>query len=215
LKPQFEQIYAENKWLYGSGEGSQPQHTKRYAAFLRKFLRKHSIKSVVDMGCGDWQFSQFIDWNGVDYQGFDIVSSVIQANQRRFAVPGVRFQLAIGDGTDLPSADLLIAKDVLQHWSNDAIKAFLPNFKKYRYCLVTNCVDPGGTTTNQDIENGGFRYLDLRLAPFGIEAEEVFSFTNNRALIHSLFSNPTWLKRVLLIQNQHQDLQSKCTVRPS
>lgn len=203
MKSQFEQIYAENKWLYGSGEGSQRQHTKRYTSFLQGFLRKNKIKSVVDMGCGDWQFSQFIHWDGIDYRGFDVVSSVIEANQRKFAVPGIRFQLTVGDGSDLPSADLLIAKDVLQHWSNDAIKAFMPNFKKYPYCLITNCVNPNGKTTNHDIENGGFRYLDLRLAPFGMPAEEVLSFTNNRGLIGWFFSKPSWLKRVLLIRNQH------------
>lgn len=201
MKAQFEEIYAENKWLYGSGEGSQRRHTKRYMSFLQAFLRSNNIKSVVDIGCGDWQFSQFIDWKGIDYSGFDVVGSVIEANQRKFAAPGVRFQLTVGGTSDFPSADLLIAKDVLQHWSNDAIRAFLPNFKKYSYCLITNCVNPNGKTTNEDIENGGFRYLDLRLAPFGIHAEELLSFTNNRGPIGSLFSKPRWLKRVLLIQN--------------
>jgi SAM-dependent methyltransferase len=203
MRKLFEEIYAENKWLYGSGEGSQPKHTKRYAAFLQDFLRKNNIKSVVDMGCGDWQFSQFIDWTGIDYQGFDVVKSVIEANQKKFSAPGIRFQLALGDGSDLPSTDLLIAKDVLQHWSNDAVKAFLPNFKKYAYCLITNCVNPNGKTINENIEHGGFRYLDLRLAPFGIQAEELLSFTNYRGLIGSFFCKPRWLKRVLLIRNQN------------
>lgn len=202
MRQQFEEIYAENKWLYGSGEGSQTHHTKRYAAFLQNFLRENQIRSVVDMGCGDWQFSQFIDWAGIDYQGFDIVSAVVEANQQKFSRPGVRFQLALGDGSDLPSADLLIAKDVLQHWSNDAIREFLPNLTKYRYCLITNCVNPNGKTSNADIQDGGFRYLDLRLAPFGVEAEELLSFTNNRGFIGSLLYRPSWRKRVLLVRSQ-------------
>jgi SAM-dependent methyltransferase len=201
VKTEFEQIYAENKWLCGSGEGSQRQHTRRYTRFLQNFLRKNMVKSVVDMGCGDWQFSQFVDWTGIDYQGFDVVSSVIEANRKKFAAPGIRFELAIGDGSDLPFADLLIAKDVLQHWSNDAIKAFLPSLKRYHYCIITNCVNPNGETTNEDIENGGFHYLDLRLAPFGVQAEELLSFSNNRGPIGSLFSKPSWRKRVLLIRN--------------
>jgi SAM-dependent methyltransferase len=202
MKRQFEEIYSKNEWLYGSGEGSQPQHTKPYLSFLQDFLRKNNIKSVVDMGCGDWQFSQFIDWTGIDYQGFDVVASVIEANQKRFSAPGLRFQLASGDGSDLPAANLLIAKDVLQHWSNDSIKAFLPRIKWYNYCLITNCVNPSGDTTNENIENGGFRYLDLRLPPFGIQAEEQLSFTNNRGILGSFLSKPSWLKKVLLIRNQ-------------
>ena len=202
MKKQFEEIYSENKWLYGSGEGSQPQHTRPYAAFLQNFLRQNKIKSVVDMGCGDWQFSQFIDWKGIEYQGFDVVASVVEANQKKFSSPAIRFQLAAGDGSDLPSANLLIAKDVLQHWSNDAVMTFLPNLKKYDYCLLTNCVNPNGKTTNENIENGGFRYLDLRLPPFAIQAEELLSFTNNRGTIGTFFSKPRWLKKVLLVRNQ-------------
>lgn len=202
MKKEFTEIYSENKWLCGSGEGSQPQHTKPYASLLQNFLRKNKIKSVVDMGCGDWQFSRFIDWSGIDYQGFDVVASVIEANQKNFSSPNIRFQLATGDGSDLPAAELFIAKDVLQHWSNAAVAAFLPNLKKYPYCLITNCVNPDGETINENIENGGFRYLDLRLAPFGLQAEELLSFTNNRGLVGSLFSKPRWLKKVLLIRNQ-------------
>jgi 2-polyprenyl-3-methyl-5-hydroxy-6-metoxy-1,4-benzoquinol methylase len=202
MKEQFEEIYSENKWLYGSGEGSQPQHTRPYVSFLQNFLRNNNIKSVVDMGCGDWQFSQFIDWTGIDYWGFDVVTSLIEANQKQFSLPTVRFQLAAGDASDLPAANLLIAKDVLQHWSNDSVKAFLLNLTKYDYCLITNCVNPNGETTNDNIENGGFRYLDLRLAPFSIQAEELLSFTNNRGTIGSFFSEPRWLKKVLLVRNE-------------
>ncbi len=131
-----------------------------------------------------------------------MVASVIEANQKNFSSPNVRFQLATGDGSDLPAAELFIAKDVLQHWSNAAVAAFLPNLKKYQYCLLTNCVNPDGETINENIENGGFRYLDLRLAPFGLQAEELLSFTNNRGLVGSFFSKPRWLKKVLLIRNQ-------------
>lgn len=201
MKKQFEEIYSENKWLYGSGEGSQPQHTRPYVSFLQNFLQGNGIKSVVDMGCGDWQFSQLIDWTGIDYRGFDVVSSVIEANQKKISSSTTWFHLAAGDGNDLPAANLLIAKDALQHWSNDSIKAFLPNLKKYIYCLITNCVNPNGETTNDNIENGGFRYLDLRLPPFSIQAEELLSFTNNRGIIGSLLSKPRWLKKVLLIKN--------------
>ena len=34
----FEKIYAKNKWLFGSGEGSLEKYTKKYRIFLEKFL---------------------------------------------------------------------------------------------------------------------------------------------------------------------------------
>jgi hypothetical protein len=198
----FDQIYSQNAWVYGSGEGSLPKQTRPYVKWLQAFLRKHHFQSVVDMGCGDWQFSRLIDWGGISYQGFDVVSSVIANNQARFTSSNVSFHLYSGNGDELPSGDLLIVKDVLQHLSNKNILAFLPNTRKYKYCLITNCVNPSGDTTNTDIEDGGFRYLDLRLPPFSVDAEEVLSFTNYKRPIVSLFTKSRWKKRVLLLQRK-------------
>ena len=35
----------------------------------QQFLKDNAIRSVVDAGCGDWEFSQAIDWTGIDYKG--------------------------------------------------------------------------------------------------------------------------------------------------
>ena len=41
------------------------------------------IKSVCDIGCGDWQFSQYIDFKGFKYTGIDCVKSVIDENKKK------------------------------------------------------------------------------------------------------------------------------------
>ena len=92
------------------------------------------------MGCGDWQFSRLIDWSGMTYDGFDVVDSVIAINSKKYALPNVRFHAYTGNPKELPSADLLIAKDVLQHLSNDAIGVFIAEMKKYKFVLLTNCI---------------------------------------------------------------------------
>jgi len=58
MQERFERIYADNEWQYGSGEGSLPIHTKGYIAFIESFVANHEVKSVVDLGCGDWQFGR-------------------------------------------------------------------------------------------------------------------------------------------------------------
>lgn len=201
LGTQFEEIYLKNKWVYGSGEGSLPEHTRGYVKVLQKFLRQRCITTVVDVGCGDWQFSRLIDWSAVSYDGFDVVSSVIAENQKRFSSDRVKFHLYSGNPTELPTADLLIAKDVLQHLSHRGVKAFFPELKRYKYAIITNCVNPCGPTANADIEDGDFRYLDLRLPPFSIEADELFSFSNHRPIFPRLFSKPRWVKKVLVVQS--------------
>src|SRR5262249_21549647 len=102
----------------------------------------------------------------------------------------------------LPVADLLIVKDVMQHWSNHSILSFLPSLRRYSFALVTNCVNPHGPTINKDIHEGEFRYLDIRLPPFNVPAEEVYSFENHRSFPLSLFSTPRWRKRSLLLRSQ-------------
>jgi SAM-dependent methyltransferase len=201
MKQIFERIYANNDWAHGSGEGSLLTHTRPYIAFLQKFLRRHSISSVVDFGCGDWQFSRFIDWRGTNYRGYDIVGSVISANCSRYQTSRLTFHETVGPPFDLPSADLLIAKDVLQHWSDRAILDFLPVLAKFRFALITNCVSPSGPTENLPIADGGFRYLDLRLRPFHLDAREVFSFSNRQTFWRGLFANSRWVKKVLLVEN--------------
>lgn len=201
MQERFQQIYANNEWKYGSGEGSLPIHTKGYIAFIERFVVEHEVKSVVDLGCGDWQFSRYINWGAAHYQGFDVVKTVIDNNRHLFSSNNVGFYLSSGDPAELPNADLLIAKDVLQHWSNVNIEAFLSLLGRYKYSLLTNCVNPNGMTVNTDILDGDFRYLDLRLPPFNLSAKRVYSFTNYRRFIDKLlFRKPQWRKIVLLMQ---------------
>jgi hypothetical protein len=208
MKQLFEQIYANNSWgPYGSGEGSLLRNTKGYASFLQTFFRKHRISSVADFGCGDWQFSRSINWGDIEYRGYDIVSSVIAENRHRYQTGRISFHEIEPPYDDFPPADLLIAKDVFQHWSDEAIFAFLPVLAKFRYSLITNCVDPAGKAENQSTVDGGFRYLDLRLRPFLVPAREVFSFTNHRSLRNRIFGKPVFLKKVLLVTSEQ--LRSK------
>lgn len=197
MRDRFEEIYATNEWEHGSGEGSLPEHNAGYIRFVENFIRTHNIASVVDLGCGDWQFSRNIDWNGAHYHGLDIVPAVIAANIDHFSAPGIEFHLYDGDVRNLPAGELLIVKDVLQHWSNAAIAALVPELGRYRHVLITNCVNPQGDTVNTDIRDGEFRFLDLRLEPFNLAAGEVFSFSNRRSLVNRIWGKPRWLKKVL------------------
>jgi 2-polyprenyl-3-methyl-5-hydroxy-6-metoxy-1,4-benzoquinol methylase len=202
MRERFEEIYATNEWGVGSGEGLIYRNAKGYAKFLEKFLRRHNIKSVVDLGCGDWQFSQFINWQEARYQGFDIVRPIIKVNRTQFSSSDIEFYTYSGEPVALPGGDLLIAKDVLQHWSNDFIQTFFLEAHRYKYVLVTNCINPAGITINSDIKNSDFRYLDIRLSPFNMAAKEVYSFAERQGLIQRCkFERPKWIKKTLLLQN--------------
>jgi SAM-dependent methyltransferase len=173
-KDVFNKIYETNLWGYGSGLGSLPQTTEPYRRFLVNFIKANQIKKILDIGCGDWQFSRLIDWSGIDYTGTD-VSSVVLANTMKYAKSGVKFIEANALTDELPEADLVLIKDVIQHWSNADIQNLLPRLKKYKNILITNGIHSSGVeTVNMDIEAGAWRSVNLLLEPFSAEGSYVF-----------------------------------------
>lgn len=194
----FTNIYENKIWgkknNFGtSGPGSEKNVTEIYRKYLQKFIKKHHIQSVVDVGCGDWEFSQYIDWKDIHYMGFDVVLPVIERNIKKFQTEKIQFFHANAIETDLPEADLLICKEVLQHLPNKDVKKFLPQLKKYRYCLITNDVDPKTKSAkNGDIVRGPEkRFLDLTKAPFSLKGRKV--------LFYQAFGDT---KQVLLIKRK-------------
>jgi SAM-dependent methyltransferase len=188
----FNRIYAEGTWgkdVAGkgtSGTGSTLEITREYRAYLEDFIKTHKITSVVDAGCGDWTFSSAIDWGGASYLGVDIASDVIATVRARHEKGNITFQ--VGDITDdLPAADLLISKDVLQHLSNTLVHNFIRNnlrTGKYKWVILTN--DRG--SKNSDVESGGYRAIDLSAPPFDVRGlvDLPITFGNETTKITSL-----------------------------
>ena len=138
----FTPIYEQNVWG-GSGSGSFPENTVSYRQFLQDFLIKNNIKTIIDYGCGDWQSSKFIDWSSYQYLGIDCVSSVIESNTNAYKSNNVQFMhISSLEEFFTHKADLLIIKDVLQHWINNEIVFFLEKIKSnFKYILITNSSD--------------------------------------------------------------------------
>lgn len=182
----FTQIYERGEWGKNalgegcSGEGSSVCNAKPYMEFLQDFLQEYEIKSVVDVGCGDWEFSKYLDWSGIRYTGIDVVKSVIEKNSQNFGEPTVTFICADAAQLNLPKTDLLICKDVLQHLPLKDIFALCSQFSNFKYCLITNdIINPFCLLqTNEELSQpGGCRTLDLTLPPFNFKAKKVFTYS--------------------------------------
>ncbi|CAN5919359.1 hypothetical protein BH11MYX4_BH11MYX4_28200 [soil metagenome] len=159
----FGGIYQHASWgknsedAGGSGFGSSLRATLLYRTFLEQFMKDAEVHSVVDAGCGDWEFSQAIDWNGIDYKGFDIVKSVIERDRQRHGKPNIQFLAANIIEEDLPPADLLISKHVLQHLPTADVQRFLKQLPKYKHVLLVSSVNAGTLSgKNDDIPSAGF-----------------------------------------------------------
>jgi SAM-dependent methyltransferase len=177
MTTKFNEIYANNEWGYGSGVGSLPLNNIDYIKFLKTFIERNNVKSVVDFGCGDWQFSRFVGWDAVQYTGFDIVETVIARNKAAFGRPSISFCVYTSI-EELPKADLFVCKDVFQHLPNQLIKELLRAFKeRARFLLITNDDWPSEHLTNTDIQEGGWRPVRLDREPFSEIAPVVLSWT--------------------------------------
>jgi hypothetical protein len=101
----------------------------------------------------------------VAYAGFDVVKSVVESNSKKFTADNTKF-FVFHSLNDLPKADLLLCKDVLQHLPNDLIQQYLAFFKtRFNAMLITNDDYPEDII-NRDIQIGGWRSLRLEREPF-------------------------------------------------
>jgi SAM-dependent methyltransferase len=192
LTSTFNRIYSEGTWgrdVAGkgiSGSGSTLEITREYRIYVEEFIRKNGVTSVVDAGCGDWTFSSTIDWGNASYLGIDIASDVIEAVRDKHERETIKFR--VGDITEeLPAADLLISKDVLQHLPNELVGKFIRNNLKrgkYKWALLTNDRGSG----NGDTEPGGYRAIDLSAAPFEVNGlvDLPIKFGNETTKVSSL-----------------------------
>jgi hypothetical protein len=153
-----------------SGPGSTINYNKdNYVPFLKKFITDHNIKTVVDLGCGDFLCGKIIyDDLDILYTGYDTYKKIIDYNSKTHSLSKYSFIHLdfCNNKENIINGDLCILKDVIQHWSLDNIYTFLDylvEHKKFKYILICNC--SAQTQHNADIRNGHFRQLSCEYFP--------------------------------------------------
>lgn len=205
-KDSFTKIYDHHVWKGESlsGPGSDAIRTAELRSLLEQFIRDKNIKSVVDLGCGDWSYSHLINWGEIKYIGIDVVESVIERNKLKYSTPNISFICVDASTQTIPHADLLIVKEVLQHLPNKDVIAILEKAKNYKFAIFINDIShhirgnwkqmwrwQPCCPTNTDIESGGYRLLDLRNPPFSLQAKCMVTYENT-------YKDRHWKKEVLL-----------------
>jgi len=166
-------IWGDNKnseYNGSSGGGSDVDYNKNtYIPLLKKFIADNSIKSVVDLGCGDFRCGMSIyDDLDITYTGYDAYKKIVEYNSPRYLAPKYSFtHLDFFDKKEhIVNGDLCILKDVLQHWNLNSIYIFLDYLvteKKFKYILICNCCNQ--EKDEADITNGETRPLSCNYLP--------------------------------------------------
>jgi SAM-dependent methyltransferase len=121
----------------------------------KNLISEHQIRTVVDLGCGDFRVGRLLcaqcDLQDV---GADVIPDLIAYNQSRFGGPQ-EFRCANLIDDELPDGELCLIRQVLQHLSNAEISRVLAKCAKYRVVLVTEEVfTKPGSRPNLDIAHG-------------------------------------------------------------
>jgi hypothetical protein len=174
----FTNIYENNMWGNNnnpeyngsSGPGSELHHNKdTYVPFLKKFIVDNNIKTIVDLGCGDFVCGKLIyDDLDILYTGYDTYKKVIDYNSKHNSSSKYSFMHLdfFNDKESITNGELYILKDVIMHWTLDDIYNFLDYLvecKKCKYILLCNCCNQ--KKDNVNIERGQWRELSCDFLP--------------------------------------------------
>lgn len=166
----FTEILRTNSWQGKSsvsGSGSDPDQTQHIEVELPKLFRRLSISTLLDVPCGDFNWMRRVDLSEMKYLGADIVKELISVNQARYQSESISFT-SINMITDrLPRVDLILCRDGLVHLSFDDIRRALNNVCNSGSTYLLTTTFPA-IKSNEDIETGGWRPLNLQIAPFNL-----------------------------------------------
>lgn len=157
----MDQVYQQNLWGKGksrfySGEGSHNlEQIIPYVKKLKSFLTSFEEPiSVCDLGCGDFNIGKQLFHYTKKYTAIDIVEDLIKYNTQQFITKQLEFICLDIAKDNLPKADCVILRQVLQHLSNKEIKAILEKLDQYKYIILTEHLPAGNFEANKDIISG-------------------------------------------------------------
>ncbi|WP_299061328.1 class I SAM-dependent methyltransferase [uncultured Polaribacter sp.] len=183
-KAAMAQVYDKNLWgkgedLFYSGEGSHLKYiVKPYVDNVRFFLKSFKLPvSVCDLGCGDFNIGKHLVDFTSEYIAVDIVDNLINYNKEKFKFKNLSFLSLDIAKDDLPKADCVFIRQVLQHLSNKEVEAVVKKLYRYKYLILTEHLPVEDFEPNIDIISGqGIRLkkksgINLLAPPFNLEVK--------------------------------------------
>mgnify|MGYP001954777483 CR=1 FL=1 len=183
-KAVMHQIYEKHLWGgkdfdFYSGIGSHnPKITNPYLDAVIEFLNAFAEKiTVCDLGCGDFNIGKHLTKYTKKYIAIDIVENLIERNRKLFEEDNLEFRCLDITKDELPPADCIILRQVLQHLSNTEIQNIVEKLANYKYIILTEHLPLGNFTPNKDIISGqGIRIkkqsgVAILEAPFSLKVK--------------------------------------------
>ncbi len=164
----FSEIYETGFWQYSetdsrSGPGSSMESTRILRKELKRFIVQNNIQSIVDVGCGDFNWMHTLIEHAFRYDGFDLVPQLIEKNEATYGSASCRFHV-LDEDTTFPKGDVVIVRDVLVHLNYEAIRTLLRRVLLSEPSFLALTHFP--TIKNENVITGHWRPLNWCIAPF-------------------------------------------------
>jgi SAM-dependent methyltransferase len=192
-KQVMDQIYEKKLWGgqsvdFYSGEGSHlPEIVNPYVESVTAFLTSFKTPlNVCDLGCGDFNVGKQLVTFTQKYVAVDIVADLIEYNRKTIKAENLEFLCLDIATADLPAADCVLLRQVLQHLSNAEVQRIVEKLAQYKYVILTEHLPLGDFVPNVDILSGqGIRLkkqsgISLKDQPFN------FTFKEEKQLVSTL-----------------------------
>lgn len=187
----FTEIYDKKVWgevansKYSSGSGTTNPNTELYKNMLIDFLKSENVKSIFEIGCGDFTIMNDVlvdNCNSIEYTGCDIVKPLIEYNNK-YSSGNIKFiHMDAISAESLPIADLCLIRQVFQHLNNNQIAEILSKVNKFKFLIISEHIPVHPEIKNKDKKPGP----DIRLyqksgvfldaPPFSLECQTLLEY---------------------------------------
>ena len=159
----FDHVYSDLIWKEGtdtrsaSGDGSDGLWLDESVKHIEQTVLSEK-QTVLEIGCGDFNFGSKIAHLASEYKAGDVSGKVIGQNKERYKdLSNVEFMQLDATKDELPKADVVIIRQVLQHLPNAMIQDILSNVDKLgpKKMIVFEDVPSDDFEPNHDLRTAG------------------------------------------------------------
>ena len=181
-KNTFKHIYLSNHWQNyfkldlqksRSGPGSNLNYTSDMSRELEKFFAEKNIKTILDIGCGDFIWMNLLlnkYYNYDKYLGLDIVDELIKNNNLKYSNDKISFKTFDLVKDEIPKGfDIILIRDVFIHLKNEQIVNFLNLLKNLDIKFFGVTSTPSLKKNNELKAVGRYRDINIEIEPFNLQ----------------------------------------------
>ena len=144
------------------------------------------VRTIVELGCGDWSTTNKISLGEREYVGIDIVKAVIDQNENRFGSDRIKFLHSDFVDQAPPGRSIACKGCPATSFNASVVKFIQSSLKSYRYAIFTNDIRKTEYRSivfgirfprrfdvcNRDIRDGESRSISVRNPPFNLSVSE-------------------------------------------